>query len=152
MDGRRWGTTVRVLGALLLLGLFAGVGYSWGLANGGATIPAGVAGDPGTVPVVYAPWRYGAGFGFGFGGIFGILFVIFLVVLLVRVVAGPRRWGGPGGRQGYGPGPGWSGPDDDEAREVPAGYQRMLESWHRRAHQQPSDGAGSPAGGTRPGG
>lgn len=151
MDGRRWGL-LRVVAVLLLIGLVSGVAYTLGIANGTASVATSVGGTPGTVPVVYAPWHYGAGFGFGFGGFFGILFVIVLVALLVRVVAGPRRWGGTGGRSGYGAGRGWNGPDGDGARDVPPGFQPMFESWHRRAHgDQPSAG-GSGTDASHPGG
>jgi hypothetical protein len=144
--GRGFGV-LRFFLVLILLLFVGGAAYSLGLAAGQAPTPA----ETGTVvyPVAYwHPW-----FGFPF---FGILF-FFLFIGLIFAAFGRRRWGG-GGPGGWGRG--WYGPvvpDDPRVRgfregEVPPAFQPMLESWHRRAHGEPSNGSGGDAGTAGPSG
>jgi hypothetical protein len=128
---------VRVLAALLLVGLLVSVGigvYNAGVSEGVAEAAraAQAAGeDPAVVypPYVGGPgygyghgWGWGAGFGF-FGFLFFLLFV-FLIFGLIRAAFGWGRWGG-GGR---GPsGHGWGGREE-----------RMAE-YHRELHRRESD-------------
>jgi hypothetical protein len=110
------------LGAVVLsigVGIFA---YSAGQAQALAQLPV-TAVAPGTVAVpvmYYRPW------GFGFIGPLFFLFVFWF--LMLRVVAGRRRWGGPGGYYGHGG----------------TGVPPMFEEWHRRAHAADSARSGTP--------
>lgn len=124
---RRGFGVIGFLVGLLLLGVIAAVAYDVGLSTGAAS--AG-----GTVPVVHGHWL---GFGGGFG-ILGFLFFILILALIFRAIFRPWGWGHHGWPGGYGPG-GW-GYKGTETRDVPPPFEPMLESWHRRMHdEQPSE-------------
>lgn len=122
MDGRGF---FRVLAVIAVMVILAGIGigiYNAGIGAGVAEAArqAAASGDPVAVLPGYGyGWHgYGGGF-FPFGILFWIL-GFFLVFALVRAAfGGGRRWGGPGG------GNGWR-----EERE------RRLEDWHRAAHDE----------------
>lgn len=101
--------------AVLLLGGIAGVAYEVGLSVGAAAT-----GATGTAAIAAHPYAWHVGFGFFpfFGLLFPILF-IFLILGLARAVFGG------GHRMGYGGGP------------------RMLEQWHKEAHERGSGKAES---------
>jgi len=113
MSGRSIFTIVAVLVVAALVGIGA---YDAGLAQGAAQVA-----QPGAAPVgYYGPHFWGFGFPF-FGLLFPILF-FFLIFALIRGAFWGGRWGG---------GPGyWRGPDATSER------QRMLDEWHRRAHDE----------------
>jgi hypothetical protein len=120
---------LRLIGALLLVGLMIGGGviaYRAGVAQGIAQSPEvataiSKAAENGQVPPVPA---YGYGYGYGypfygfgphfgffpFGGIFGIILFFFLVFGLMRLLFF-RRWAwGYGHMHGHGPWKGYGGP------------------------------------------
>ena len=118
------GTTFRVLAALLLVGLLAGVGiaiYNAGVSQGLVTTAASGA------PLAAYPYYY-PGFHFGWAFFpFGILFWIlgiFLIFGLIRAAFGFGRWGRGGRDWGNHHGPsGYGGP------------RQHFEDWHRQAHE-----------------
>jgi hypothetical protein len=135
------GTTFRVLAALLLVGLLAGVGfaiYNAGVSQGLVTTAA--SGAPlAAYPNYYPGFHFGWAF-FPFGILFWIL-GIFLIIGLVRAAFFRPRWGGPMGRGPWGPGgPGGWG---HESR------RQMLEEWHREAHGE-AHGEAPPKTGEQP--
>ena len=112
----------RLLGGLLLVGLFVGLAGSIFQAG----VVAGAAGGSGVVGV---PWYGWQGFGWGFGGfhLLGTIFTIFLIVALIRFAFGGGRR--RNGHHGFGRG--WEhhgsmpfGNWEDRARE-------RHDAWHR---------------------
>jgi len=94
--------------AVLLLGGVAGVAYEAGAAAGAAAGATGLAAHP----------YFWHAFGFGLFPLFGFLFpllFIFLIFAMVRALS----WGG----RGHGYARGWGG-------------RRMLDEWHREAHER----------------
>ena len=133
------GTFMRVLAALVLVALIAGIGtavYNAGVTAGLAetTAVTGTSGDGDP-----ADHRYGAGdgpyarnpFGFGMGImslVLGTLFALLLIVIiggLARIAFGVGR-GGPGG--------GWGG------------RREKIEEWHRELHRRQGNDEQHPAG------
>src|SRR5437667_118745 len=102
-------TAFRVLAALLVVGLLAGIGvsvYNAGVSQGLAqNVTTAASGAPAVVygyPAYYGHW----GFGFGFFGIFFWILGIFLIFALLRAAFGWGRWGrGRWGGYGAGGGP-----------------------------------------------
>jgi hypothetical protein len=147
-----FGTFIRVVAAVLLVGLLGSVGvgiYQAGFAAGAATTGTTV-----VAPFAGYGW-YGPGWGLGGGilGFLGFLIVLFLFFGLLRALfwRGPRSSWGAGG-WGHG-GRGWSGSGDADRFRGSGWEQRAREihdEWHR-GHD-----AGSPAaptsGSTGPGG
>lgn len=137
-------SAIRVVAALLLVGLLVGIGfgvYNAGVSQGLAqNVTAVASGAPG-IAYGYDPGFVGPhwGWGFGFFGIFFWILGIFLIFGLVRLAFGwgrggrSGRWGG-----GYGPG-GWLHPGQGDPR------QEMLQEWHRQAHQGSDKAPGPPA-------
>ena len=132
----------RLLGGLLLVGLFVGLAGSIFQAG----VVAGAAGGSGAVGV---PWYGWQAFGWGFGGfhLLGTIFTIFLIVALVRFA-----FGGGHRRDGHhGFGRGWEhrsspfGSWEDRARE-------RHDAWHRGNDPVPSDAPDPkpPTGANRP--
>lgn len=138
------GTAFRVLAALLVVGVLAGLGftvYNAGVSQGVAQ-GAGLATASGTPAVVYGGyWGVGPHWGWGFG-VFGIFFWIlgiFLVFALIRAAFGWGRWGGRGHWTDHGP-TGFDGPRGF------GGRREMLEAWHREAHERGGTATGPSAG------
>jgi uncharacterized membrane protein len=133
-----FGSFLRVVAALALVAVLAGIGisvYNAGVNEGltQAAIAAQAAGeDPAVVVPPYAggPYGYGYGWGHGWGGpgfgFFGFLFgilILFLIFGLVRAAFGWGRWGG-GGR---GPG-GWRADREERIAEL-----------HRELHKRDTE-------------
>jgi hypothetical protein len=120
-------TGIILLAALVFLGaLVYNAGVAQGLASSSLAAPNGQAApQPYTYAPFYRPWGFGL-----FWPIFPLLFLV-LIFLAVRGLffAGWRRrsWGG-----GYGP-TGWR-------RE---GVPPMVEEWHRKMHEQQTEGDSS---------
>ena len=151
-------TAFRVLAALLVVGLLAGIGvsvYNAGVGQGLAQkVTTAASGAPAVVygyPGYYGHW----GFGFGFFGIFFWILGIFLIFALLRAAFGWGRWGrgrwggyGPGGYGGHGGFGGYgTGGHKPDPHEDPR--RAMLDEWHREAHGSSglgSSGAGSSSG------
>ncbi len=123
-------TLFRILGALLLVVILAGVAifaYNAGLAQGVAAAPATSSANPGTAPY---PYYYGGPFffrpfgfpffGFPFLGCLFPLLFFFLIFFALRFLfwRGPRFWGGYGGGR--------------HGSQTPPPY---FEEWHRQAHE-----------------
>jgi hypothetical protein len=128
----RNGTTFRIIGVLVLVGLILAGGfiaYRAGVAQGIAQAPqvataisqAADSGQP--VPPMFARgYGYPRHFGFfPFGGIFISILCIFLLFGALRFLFF-RPWGYGWGRHGKG--------------YVPP----MFDEWHTRAHESPADG------------
>ncbi|MEO8470124.1 MAG: hypothetical protein ABI573_10720 [Chloroflexota bacterium] len=125
----------RLLGGLLLVGLFVGLAGSIFQAG----VVAGAAGGSGVVGV---PWYGWQGFGWGFGGfhLLGTIFTVFLIVALIRFAFGGGRH--RDGHHGFGRG--WEhhgsmpfGSWEDRARE-------RHDAWHRGTDSVPPQTADAP--------
>lgn len=137
-------TAIRVVAALLLVGLLVGIGvgvYNAGVSQGLAQNVTAVASGAPSVAYGYYPGFVGPhwGWGFGFFGIFFWILGIFLIFGLLRLAfgwgrGGYGRWGGYG-PGGYGPG-GWGNPGPGDPR------QERLDAWHREAHKGTDPGSG----------
>ena len=126
------GTLLRVLAALLVIGLVVGIGtavYNTGV-NAGMAASADVvaaSGNPAVAP--YAFGGYGPGYGYGPGpywhgpGFFGIFFFFLGIILIIGVVRAAVGWGG--GPRGPG---GWGG------------RRERFEELHRDLHRGDSTG------------
>ena len=133
-----FGTIVRVVAAVVLVGLLGTVGvgiyqagFVAGAATEGATVVAPFAGYG-----LYGPgWGHGGGF-FGFIGT--LLFVLLLFGLLRAVFwRGPRAWGGGWGHGN--PSADRHGPEAFRGSPWEARAREVHEEWHRR-HPEPSSG------------
>lgn len=129
-------TFVRVLAALVLIGVLVAIGvgvYNAGVSAGLATTVAA----PSGAAVAYYPGPYVHGWGWGPGwGFFGIFFWIlgiFLIFGLLRAIFGWGRWSGRGYR------------DWDHRPNGYGGPQGRFEEWHRRLHE-PDSASGSQPG------
>jgi hypothetical protein len=133
------GTALRVLAAIVVVGILAGLGvtiFNAGVSQGMAQ-GAGLATASGAPAVAYGWYGFGPHWGWGFP-IFGIFFWIlgiFLVFALLRAVFGWGRWGA---RRWDGRGPGgWDGPGGVDGR------REAMERFHRELHER-TDVSGSP--------
>jgi hypothetical protein len=139
-----FGTLLRLLAALVLVGLLGGIGvsvyqagFAAGAAAGGATIVAPIG--------PYGWWGPGWGFGGLLFGFIGLLILIFIVGGLLRAIfwRGPRWSHGSWGRHGtWGPG----GPEGFRGGPWEARARELHDEWHRRHDGDAAASSGQPAG------
>jgi len=133
------GTAIRVLAAIVIVGVLAGLGvavYNAGVSQG-AVQGASLATASGAPAVAYGWYGYGPHWGWGFP-VFGIFFWIlgvFLVFALLRALFGWGRWGrhrwDDRGHGGWG-GPGGAGGVGDR--------RGTIERWHPELHARDDSG------------
>ncbi len=129
------GTAFRVLAAIVIVGVLAGLGVA--VYNAGVSQGAGLATASGVPAAAYGWYGYGPHWGWGFPlfGIFFWILGIFLVFALLRALFGWGRWGrhlwddrGPGG---------WGGPAGAGGF---GGRRASIEQWHRELHEREDAG------------
>ena len=146
------GTVIRVVAAVLLVGVLGVLGVSLYNAGVAAGINQSVVQSGQPVPIApyygYGPYWHG---GFGF---FGILFWIIGILLIFALIRAAFGWGrrGRGGWGRWGDGPGSYGRGDfgqsGRGGLGPRGEQAA--AWHRELHRREESGFDSNAEGKPP--
>lgn len=125
MPGRRFGWGVSLIGLVLIVLAVAGaayLAYNAGISQGVAQatdLPE--AQLERTVPLYYAPYRFGP-LGFGFFGCLIPLLLLFLLFGGMRMLFAPWRMGGWGR--------GWGGKHPERWER----FRERAEQWHREMH------------------